>query len=109
MKIVEMPSPNHDARREGAPIDILVLHYTGMRDAKMALARLCDPDAKVSAHYTVDEDGAVYAHVPEDLRAWHAGHSHWRGENDVNARSIDRKSTRLNSSHIQKSRMPSSA
>lgn len=83
-----MPSPNHDARREGAAISILVLHYTGMRDARAALARLCDPDAKVSAHYTVDEDGTVYAHVPEERRAWHAGKAHWRGENDVNSCSI---------------------
>ena len=51
----------------------LVLHYTGMATAEAALARLCDPAAKVSAHYTIDEAGTVYAHVPEARRAWHAG------------------------------------
>jgi len=86
MKRVERPSPNHDAR--GAPIDMLVLHYTGMTNAQAALSRLTDPAAKVSAHYTIDEDGTIYAHVPEAQRAWHAGVSHWAGATDINARSI---------------------
>jgi len=87
MKRVEMPSPNYD-ERDGRAIDMLVLHYTGMPSAKAALDRLCDPAAKVSAHYTIDEEGVVYAHVPEARRAWHAGLSYWAGEADVNARSI---------------------
>jgi N-acetylmuramoyl-L-alanine amidase len=87
MRIVECPSPNRDPR-EGAPIDMLVLHYTGMKTGQEALARLCDPKAKVSAHYTIDRDGRVYRHVPEEERAWHAGVSYWAGERDVNARSI---------------------
>jgi N-acetylmuramoyl-L-alanine amidase len=87
LKLIERPSPNHDARAEG-PVDILVMHYTGMRMAEEALARLCDPAAKVSAHYTVDRDGTVYAHVPEDRRARHAGVSYWAGVRDVNSRSV---------------------
>jgi N-acetylmuramoyl-L-alanine amidase len=85
---IARPSPNHDARPDGARIDILVLHYTGMRTAEEALARLCDRQAKVSAHYTIDRGGVVYAHVPEERRAWHAGVSYWAGERNVNARSI---------------------
>lgn len=85
---VEHPSPNHDPRREGCPIDILVLHYTGMRTVEDALQRLCDPQARVSAHYTVDRDGRVYHHVEESRRARHAGVSCWAGERDVNSRSI---------------------
>ncbi len=88
MRIVDRPSPNHDARPEGAAVDILVLHYTGMKTAEEALARLCDPAAKVSAHYTIDRDGCIYAHVAEERRAWHAGVSYWAGTRDVNARSI---------------------
>lgn len=86
--LVSHPSPNHDARSGDAPIDMLVLHYTGMRDAKSALDRLCDPSAEVSAHYLIDEDGTTLALVPEELRAWHAGKAHWRGRTDINARSI---------------------
>ena len=88
LKIVECRSPNHDERPQGAVIDMLVLHYTGMKTADEALARLCDPQAKVSAHYTVDRDGRVYAHVPEERRAWHAGVSWWAGETNINGRSI---------------------
>jgi N-acetylmuramoyl-L-alanine amidase len=88
MRIVECTSPNHDERPKAAPIDMLVLHYTGMKTGEEALARLCDPDAKVSAHYTIDRDGRVYRHVAEERRAWHAGLSYWAGERNVNARSI---------------------
>ncbi|MBL6853247.1 MAG: N-acetylmuramoyl-L-alanine amidase [Alphaproteobacteria bacterium] len=88
LRIVSCPSPNHDARTEGQPVDILVLHYTGMPTADEALARLTDPQAKVSAHYTIGRDGRVFAHVPEDRRAWHAGVSWWAGATNINARSI---------------------
>jgi N-acetylmuramoyl-L-alanine amidase len=87
MNPVSLPSPNQDDRG-GAVIDMLVLHYTGMASAEVALARLCDASAKVSAHYTIGEDGAVYAHVPEVRRAWHAGLSFWAGTRNVNACSI---------------------
>src|SRR5215831_3912059 len=88
LRMIDRPSPNHDARTDGVPVDILVLHYTGMKTAEEALARLCDPAAKVSAHYTIDREGRVFAHVPEDRRAWHAGVSWWAGETNINARSI---------------------
>jgi len=86
--LVDCRSPNHDARPAGTAIDMLVLHYTGMRTADEALARLCDPAAKVSAHYTVDRTGRVYALVPEERRAWHAGVSFWAGRERVNDCSI---------------------
>ena len=86
--MIERPSPNHDARPEGGAIDMVVLHYTGMETAEAALARLCDPQAKVSAHYLVDEDGTVVRLVDEGRRAWHAGVAWWRGMSDINARSI---------------------
>jgi N-acetylmuramoyl-L-alanine amidase len=87
MKRVDMPSPNSDDRG-GVAIDMLLLHYTGMASAAAALDRLCDASARVSAHYTIDEDGTVYAHVPEARRAWHAGQSWWAGESDINGCSI---------------------
>ena len=87
MNHVQQPSPNQD-ERGGAGIDLLILHYTGMKSAEAALARLCDPVARVSAHYTIDEGGTVYAMVPEARRAWHAGVSWWAGARDINARSI---------------------
>lgn len=87
MKLIERPSPNFN-ERPVSTVDMLVIHYTGMRTCAQAVARLTDAASKVSAHYTVDEDGTLYRHVPEHLRAWHAGVSSWRGLADVNARSI---------------------
>jgi N-acetylmuramoyl-L-alanine amidase len=88
MSVLSHPSPNFDERRDGAAPSFIILHYTGMKSAKDALARLCDPVAKVSAHYTVDEDGTIYSHVKECARAWHAGQSYWRGITDMNSHSL---------------------
>jgi N-acetylmuramoyl-L-alanine amidase len=88
LELRERPSPNHDRRGEPPRIDMLVLHYTGMTTAESALARLCDPGAKVSAHYVVDEDGTIWRLVPEMRRAFHAGRSRWAGESDLNLVSI---------------------
>ena len=82
----ENPSPNWDGR--ALPVQMVVLHYTGMPSAAEAEARMCDAECKVSAHYMIDEDGTVTALVPEYRRAWHAGRSYWRGITDVNSASI---------------------
>jgi N-acetylmuramoyl-L-alanine amidase len=81
-----IPSPNHDERM--LPIEILLLHYTGMASTAAAVGRLCDPASKVSSHYVVDERGEILQLVPEARRAWHAGQSSWEGESDINSRSI---------------------
>lgn len=88
LQMIDFASKNHAPRTR--PVDMLVLHYTGMKSAAEALERLRDetPGRRVSAHYVVDEDGSVYAMVPEDREAWHAGKSAWRGEEGVNARSV---------------------
>lgn len=106
--MIERPSPNFDSRG-GRAIDLVVLHYTGMKDAETALRRLTDPApkagdyrgpwqdpnidpamplARVSAHYVVGEGGEVYRVVLEAERAWHAGVSSWEGETATNARAI---------------------
>lgn len=81
-------SPNHEPRPEGCDIDMLLLHYTGMATGAAARARLCDPVAKVSAHYMIERDGQVFQLVPEQRRAWHAGVASWNGARDINDRSI---------------------
>ncbi|MFZ5721606.1 MAG: N-acetylmuramoyl-L-alanine amidase [Pseudomonadota bacterium] len=86
MTFIEAPSPNFDPRT--VPPSILVLHYTGMQTGEEAIARLRDPEAKVSSHYVVEEDGRVFRLVPEERRAWHAGRSFWRGRRNVNGDSI---------------------
>jgi N-acetylmuramoyl-L-alanine amidase len=82
------PSPNFGDRRDGARPDLIVLHYTAMPTCAAARARLCDPAAEVSAHYLIDEAGAVETLVAEKMRAWHAGAGAWGSVLDVNSRSI---------------------
>ncbi|QZH74173.1 MAG: N-acetylmuramoyl-L-alanine amidase [Erythrobacter sp.] len=82
----EQLSPNCNDR--ALPITMVVLHYTEMKPVDTALARMCDPEAQVSAHYCITEEGEVIRLVPEEKRAWHAGQSYWRGLRDVNSASI---------------------
>lgn len=83
---IDTPSPNFDER--ALPVTMVVLHYTGMPDAASAIARLSDPEAKVSAHYVIAEDGQIVRMVDEAKRAWHAGKSYWRGVTDINSASV---------------------
>jgi N-acetylmuramoyl-L-alanine amidase len=82
------PSPNHGERKLNAKPDMIVLHYTGMRDTEAALVKLCSAGSDVSTHYVVMEDGYIVQCVPEARRAWHAGAAVWEGESDINSCSI---------------------
>jgi len=86
LKIFQTPSPNFDDRT--LPISLLILHYTGMETGEIALERMTDAEAKVSAHYMVEEDGRIFQLVDEKKRAWHAGVSEWQGETNINSNSI---------------------
>ena len=59
-----------------------------MKDDVSALERLCNKEAKVSAHYLINKQGTIFALIPESLRAWHAGISYWKGRDKVNDFSI---------------------
>jgi N-acetylmuramoyl-L-alanine amidase len=48
LPIIDLPSPNHDERNE--TVDMLILHYTGMKTAGDAIDRLRDREAAVSSH-----------------------------------------------------------
>ncbi|MEZ5925716.1 MAG: N-acetylmuramoyl-L-alanine amidase [Hyphomicrobiaceae bacterium] len=82
------PSANCEPRAPSAPLDMLILHYTATDTAEAAIRWLADPASKVSCHYVVDDDGTITRMVAETERAWHAGISYWRGERDINSRSI---------------------
>ena len=80
------PSPNHDPR--GAVM--IVLHQTEMESTEAALLTLQTRNSggRVSAHYLIGDDGALYQLVAEGARAWHAGSSRWSGVSDINSASI---------------------
>ena len=87
-----IPSPHHGERVNIGGPDMLLLHYTGMRNGAAALSRLCDIDGieapQVSAHYLVFEDGGILQCVSEARRAQHAGVASWAGASDINSCSI---------------------
>lgn len=88
MRMIDYPSPNFDVRRDEARPELIIIHYTSMKDTAAALERLSDPAAKVSCHYLIDEAGNIYRMVDEEKRAWHAGVAQWHDRNDINSCSI---------------------
>lgn len=81
-------SPNIGERRNALQPELLILHYTGLETAQRSIDVLCDPVCEVSCHYLVDVDGRITQMVREADRAWHAGLSYWRGETDINSKSV---------------------
>ena len=86
--VEQAPSPNHGPRSDGAAVDILLIHYTGMTSGAAALDWLCSPESQVSSHYLIFEDGRTVQLVDESRRAWHAGRGRWHGNGDINSRSV---------------------
>ena len=80
------PSPNFEDRID--PIEYIILHSTQMPSDKEALERLCCTKAKVSCHYFIDQQGALYQLVKDDKIAWHAGVSEWDGKASLNKYSL---------------------
>jgi N-acetylmuramoyl-L-alanine amidase len=67
----------------------LVIHYTaGAADARATAQYYQKPEAKVSAHLTLDKDGTFVQSVELNRKAWHAGKSEWAGFSDLNTHSI---------------------
>jgi len=82
----------HQAQGADQRIRFLVIHYTA-EDFHNALTTLTDEH--VSAHYLIPakpplEQGKPVAWqlVPEEMRAWHAGASGWRGRTNLNDTSV---------------------
>ena len=92
LRFVDVASENQSSR-----IEHLVMHFTSVdfaRSMRMLTERTQRP---VSAHYLVPENGdptyphrrlSVFRLVDEERRAWHAGRSHWNGDDALNASSI---------------------
>ncbi len=88
LKIIPYPSPNYSKRT--LQVDTILLHYTAIDSVESSLRHLANARIKsrVSAHYVVGTDGAIYRLVDEKYRAWHAGEAYWRGVRNVNSSSI---------------------
>ncbi len=81
-----LPSPNLGARPpEVMAIACVVLHATADGGNELgAEGWLRNPRSGASAHLHIRRDGTVVRLVADELRAWHAGGSVWRGRRGVN-------------------------
>lgn len=86
--IIERPSPNFSERSIPQRINAIVIHDTGGHDAEGTLGWFEKAASKVSAHYVIGKDGALYRCVDDEDKAWHAGSSILHGEENVNDFSI---------------------
>tara|TARA_B100001057_G_scaffold357631_1_gene359652 strand:+ start:9 stop:737 length:729 start_codon:yes stop_codon:yes gene_type:complete len=82
-------SPNFSIpKRSKKNIKYIILHYTGMKNEKSVIKKLCDEKSKVSAHYLVKKNGEIINFVPDLYEAWHAGKSAWKKTTSLNKYSI---------------------
>ena len=87
MKFKKIYSPNFDLFLN-RNIKYVIIHYTGMKNQKVAVKRLQSKVAKVSAHYLISKRGTVYQMVEDKNVAWHAGKSRWGKDVNLNSKSI---------------------
>lgn len=84
-------SPNCDARPEGTPLDMIVIHDTetpGISDAVTIWRHFSRSATRVSAHYIIGKGGEIVQCVPDSLRAWHCGESYFEGRDHLNDSSL---------------------
>ena len=70
---IVMPSPAFTPGRSGQTIDRIVIHITSSGQSPYLGSWFTRPDANSSAHYMVDQLGAVRQFVSEADTSWHAG------------------------------------
>lgn len=80
-------SPNYNPRGK-FDISYLIIHYTGTDTLRKALKIFLDKRSKLSCHWLISKGGTLYKIVQEENIAWHAGKSYWKGEFNLNNRSI---------------------
>lgn len=74
------------AKSQDSRVKFLVVHYT---EGNFAGSLKTLTEGAVSSHYLVEEsEGEIYGLVDEERRAYHAGLSSWKGQNQLNYSSI---------------------
>jgi N-acetylmuramoyl-L-alanine amidase len=89
-------SPNFNRRRSPTDITAITMHSTANSSLKGVIDWFNNPNAQVSAHYTIGKDGKIVQHVRDSDRAWHAGQSAWKGRSACNDYCIGIEMVNLN-------------
>ena len=85
--ITKYKSPNYNLRNN-SKIQLIIIHYTALKNTLDAISYLCNKENKVSSHYLISQNGTVYNLVKDKFRAWHAGQAFWQEKIDINSISI---------------------
>ncbi len=85
--ITKYKSPNYNSRNN-SKIQLIIIHYTALKNTLDAVSYLCKKEKKVSSHYLISQNGSVYNLVDDKFRAWHAGQAFWQEITDINSISI---------------------
>lgn len=88
MSIEFVGSPNYNERPLPGIIAAIVLHSCVCDNLPGLVDWFNNPEANVSAHYSIGKDGETVQHVMDSHRAWHAGESSWNGRADLNSWAI---------------------
>ena len=79
---------NYSFRKKNKIVKYIVIHYTGMKNFKLAYQKLSDKSSNVSTHYLISRNGIIFNILCPKFKAWHAGKSKWKSNTDINEYSI---------------------
>ncbi len=85
--ITKYKSSNYNSRNN-SKIQLIIIHYTALKNTLDAISHLCKKEKKVSAHYLISQNGTIYNLIKDKFRAWHAGQAYWQETTDINSISI---------------------
>lgn len=88
LNIEFIQSQHYNNRPAGSKVWAIVVHSTANSTLEGVIKWFQNPQSFVSAHYNIGKDGRTVQMVQDELRAWHAGKSVWKGVNDMNNFSI---------------------
>ena len=79
---------NYSFRKKNKIVKYIIIHYTGMKNLKLAYQKLSNRNSKVSVHYLISRKGIIFNLLCPKFKAWHAGKSKWRNDENINEFSI---------------------
>ncbi len=79
---------NYSPRKKNKTVKYIVIHYTGMKNFKLAYKKLSDNNSNVSTHYLISRKGIIFNLLCPKYKAWHAGKSKWKYSANINDHSI---------------------